>query len=102
MGARNFQEGGGWTMKFISFWEMKPEDAGKVILKFSKREEVGLKTLYGPCHIGGQAKGFTIFEADNSSAITNYTNFYTPELTMVIYPIQDSKEVAENWLKHHK
>ena len=89
-------------MKFISFWEMKPEDAGKVILKFSKREEVGLKTLYGPCHIGGQAKGFTIFEADNSSAITNYTNFYTPELTMVIYPIQDSKEVAESWLKHHK
>jgi hypothetical protein len=52
-------------MKFISFWEMKPEDAGKVIQKFSKREEVGLKTLYGPCHIGGQAKGFTIFEADD-------------------------------------
>ncbi len=89
-------------MKFISFWEMKPEDAGKVILKFSRRQELGLKTLYGPCHIGGQAKGFTIFEADDPAVLTDYTNFYTPELTMVIYPIHDSKEVAESWVKHHK
>jgi hypothetical protein len=89
-------------MKFIAFWEMKPEDAGKVIQKFSKREELGLKTLYGPCHIGGQAKGFTIFEADDPGVLTNYSSYYTPELTMVIYPIDDSKAVVESWLKHHK
>jgi Domain of unknown function (DUF3303) len=89
-------------MKFIAFWEMKPEDAGKVILKFSKRQELGLKTLYGPCHIGGQAKGFTIFEADDPGVLTNYSSYYTPELTMVIYPIDDSKAVVESWLKHHK
>jgi hypothetical protein len=89
-------------MKFIAFWEMKPEDAGKVIQKFSKRQELGLKTLYGPCHIGGQAKGFTILEADDQSVLTNYSSYYTPELTMVIYPIDDSKAVVESWLKHHK
>ncbi len=89
-------------MKFIAFWEMKPEDAGKVILKFNKRHELGLKTLYGPCHIAGQAEGFTIFEADDPAVLVNYSNYYTPELTMTIFPIHDSKEVAENWVKHHK
>ena len=89
-------------MRFIAFWEMKPEDAGKVIQKFSKRQELGLKTLYGPCHIGGQAKGFTIFEGDDPATLTNFSNYYTPELTMVIYPIDDSKAVVESWLKHHK
>ena len=89
-------------MRFIAFWEMKPEDAGKVIQKFSKREDLGLKTLYGPCHIGGQAKGFTIFEADDQSVLMNYSSYYTPELTMVIYPIDESKDVVEYWLKHHK
>jgi len=89
-------------MRFIAFWEMKPEDAGKVILKFSKRQDLGLKTLYGPCHIGGQAKGFTILEADGIGTLTDYSSYYTPELTMVIYPIDESKAVVESWLKHHK
>ncbi len=89
-------------MKFIAFWEMKPEDAAKVIQKFSKRQELNLKTLYGPCHIGGQAKGFTILEAEDPSVLTDYSSYYTPELTMVIYPIDDSKAVVESWLKHHK
>ncbi len=89
-------------MKFIAFWEMKPEDAGKVIQKFNRREELGLKTLFGPFHIGGQAKGFTILETDDPALLMNYSNFYTPELTMTIHPIHESKEVAANWLKHHK
>ncbi len=90
-------------MKFIAFWEMKPEDTVKVIPKYQKRDELGgMKTLYGPCHIGGQSKGFTIVETDDPGALVNYSNYYTPDLTMTIYPIADSKDVVQSWFKHHK
>ncbi len=90
------------AMKFIVFWEMKPEDIDKVIPKYRKRDELGVKTLYGPCHIGGQLKGFTIVEADDVGVLVNYSNYYAPDLTMTIYPIADSKDVVKSWTEYHK
>jgi hypothetical protein len=48
-------------MKYIAFWEMKPEDVPKVIAKYKVRNKsgmenlfgAGLRTLFGPCHITG-------------------------------------------------
>jgi hypothetical protein len=89
---------------------MKPEDSPKVIAKFKKRTEpggenligAGLKTLFGPCHIGLETKGFTILETDNAVDLANFSSYYLPELTMKIYPINDSKEMVASWHKYHQ
>ena len=97
-------------MKYIAFWEMKPEDVPKVIAKYKVRNKsgmenlfgAGLKTLFGPCHIGLETKGFTILETNNPEKLANYSSYYLPELTMKIYPINDSKQVVASWLNYHK
>jgi hypothetical protein len=87
-------------MKFIAFWEYDPKDTAKVIEKF-KKSKTGMKTLYEPHHIGGQTKGFTIFETDDIMVIADYSSYYVPELKMKIFPIMDSAKGVESWLKHH-
>ncbi len=97
-------------MKYIAFWEMKPEDAPKVFAKFQKKMELGtetlfgpgLKTLFGPYHIGMETKGFTVMETDNPAELANYSSYYLPEMKTKIYPITDSKEMVASWLKYHK
>ncbi len=95
-------------MKYIAFWEMKPEDVSKVIAKFKKRSETpdlfgaGLRTLFGPYHIGLETKGFTVLETDNPMELANFSSYYLPELAMKIYPINDSNEMIGSWLKYHK
>ena len=97
-------------MKYIAFWEMKPEDIPKVIEKFKKRNEAGmeklfgagLKTVFGPYHIGLETKGFTVLETDNPEELANYASYYLPELPMKTYPINDSNQMVTSWLKYHK
>ena len=97
-------------MKYIAFWEMKPEDIPKVIEKFKKRmapggEKLfgpGLKTVFSPHHIGGEAKGFTIVETDSPEELANYSSYYLPELVMKTYPIIDSNQVVASYVKYHK
>ncbi len=97
-------------MKYIAFWEMKPEDTPKVFAKFQKKIKIGdeklfgagLKTLFGPYHIGFQTKGFTVMETDNPEELANYSSYYLPELQVKIYPIIDSKDMVASWLKYHK
>lgn len=88
-------------MKFIAFWEFDPKDAAKVIEKF-KKSELGLKQLMDVHHIGGQNKGFTIFETDDEQDIIDYMCYYSPELDLKIYPIQDSMKAANTWLEYHE
>jgi hypothetical protein len=97
-------------VKYIAFWEMKPEDIPAVIAKFKKRNESGsehlfghgLKTAYGPYHIGLETKGFTVLETDNPEELANYASYYLPELPMKIYPINDSNQMVLSYLKYHK
>jgi hypothetical protein len=89
-------------MKYISYWEYCPEDARKVIEKFKKRSDLKIKTLYGPCHVGLETKGFTIFEADSSEVLADYASYYIPVLSMKIYPINDSSQMVISWEKYNK
>lgn len=97
-------------MKYIAFWEMKPEDTPKVFAKFQKRISpgvetlfgAGLKTIFGPYHVGMETKGFTVLETDNPEELANFSNYYLPELPMKIYPITDSKDMVASWHKYHK
>lgn len=96
-------------MKFIGFWEYCPEDTDKVLEKYklmAKEREKGTekyaKTIFGPCHFGGESKGFTIFETDNMDLLTNIAAFYLPVLTYKFVPIQESSKVAELYVKSKK
>ncbi len=89
-------------MRYVSFWEYSAEDAAKVIEKFSKRSDLAIKTLYGPCHVGLETKGFTIFETDDPKTLADYATYYMPVLSMKIYPINDSSQMVESWLKYNK
>lgn len=89
-------------MKYICYWEYCAEDARKVIEKFKKRSDLKIKTLYGPCHVGLETKGFTIFETDSPEVLADYSSFYMPVLSMKIYPINDSSQMVASWEKYNK
>jgi len=104
------KNGGGDRLKFIGFWEYDLKDADEVVEKFrramaeraaGKREDFP-KLIYGPFHIGGESKGFAIYETDNMEAITNMTVYYTPVLKMKFLPIHESTRVAELYLQSKK
>jgi hypothetical protein len=66
------------------------------------RSELKIKTLYGPCHVGLETRGFTIFEADGDEVLADYSSYYMPWLSMKIYPINDSSQMVKSWEKYHK
>lgn len=87
-------------MKYIAFWEFDPEHLRSLIEKFMK-SKVGLKLLFEPHGIGGQNKGFTIFETDSAEDILNYVAYYSPELRFKIFPITSSMDASKKWLEYH-
>jgi len=100
------EDEGGENTKFIGFWEYNLEDAEKVVEKFKKMtamREKGAekypKLVFGPYHIGGESKGFTIFETDSHEHLTNTTIHYMPEMKWKFMPIHESSKVAELYLK---
>jgi len=104
------KKGEGERLKFIGFWEFDPKDADEVVKRFQramaeraagKREDYP-KLIYGPYHVGGETKGFAIYETDNIETITNMTNYYTPVLRMKFLPIHESTRVAELYLQSKK
>lgn len=100
---------GGEDTKFIGFWEYCLEDTDKVTEKFKKiMEERGKgtekygKLLFGPYHIGGESKGFAIYETDDMTQLTNLAVYYTPVLKLKFMPIHESSKVVELYLKSKK
>jgi hypothetical protein len=93
-------------LKFVAFWELDPKDFPKVKEKNEKRDKrpgIGeFKTLYGPVGYGGQYKGFTVFEAEKAETLSHFTQYYAPELHMVIYPLIDSSLTVQLWDKFYK
>jgi hypothetical protein len=96
-------------VKFIGFWEYNLEDVDKVLEKFmtmTKEREKGSekfpKMIYGPYFIGGESKGFTIFETDNPDQLTNTTIHYMPEMRWRFAPIHEASRTAELYLRSKK
>jgi muconolactone delta-isomerase len=89
-------------MKFIGFWEYNLQDVDKVLEKFKKmtaEREKGTekypKLIFGPYHMGGESKGFTLFETDDMDQLTNTTIHYMPEMKWRFVGIQESSKTAE-------
>jgi uncharacterized protein DUF3303 len=96
-------------VKFIGFWEYDLEDTDKVTEKFRKimeEREKGTerygKLVFGPYHIGGESKGFAIYETDDMNQLTNLMVYYVPELKLKFAPIHESSKVLELFLKSKK
>ena len=95
-------------MKYICFWEFEPKDFDKMIEKYNQaieeREKVPEKfpkILFGPYSIGGEWKGFTVYEA-TPEQMTNLVLHYMPEEKLKFMPIFDGKKVIERYLKMKK
>jgi len=96
-------------MKYICFFESKPEDTDKILEKWYKREEERkkdsevdaryTKVLFPPHAFGsGLSKGFSIDEA-SPEQIVNTTMFWYPEMKMEFVPIYDLAKMSEVYLK---
>jgi hypothetical protein len=95
-------------MKYICFWEFKPEDFDKMIEKYKQamedREKVPdkfPKILFGPYSLGGEWKGFTVYDA-TPEQMTNLALHYMPEEKLKFVPIVDSKKAIELYLEMKK
>ena len=96
-------------MKFIAFWEFKPEDMDKVIEKYKqamaereKGSEKFPKILFPPHSMGGEWKGFTIYEDATPEQLTNVALFFAPEEKAKFVPIFDSAKAIELFMKMKK
>lgn len=89
-------------MKYIAFWEFNPEDMDKVIEKNSqvlaereKEPEKYPKTLSESYSIGGEYKGFILFETDDPDQLTNIILHFRPEMKWKFMPIFAATKVIE-------
>lgn len=93
-------------MKYIAFWEFDPEDMDKVIEKNMQvlaAREKGIekfpKTLSDSYSIGGEYKGFILYETDDPDQLTNVILHFRPEMKWKFMPIFDSTKVIELYQK---
>jgi hypothetical protein len=96
-------------MNYIAFWEFSPEDFDKVIEKtkhaMAEREkgsEKFPKILFPPHGMGGEWRGFTIYENATPEQLLNTMLYYAPEEKVKFVPIFDSAKAMEHYLKMKK
>jgi hypothetical protein len=96
-------------LKFIGFFEHDLKDTDAVVEKFRQmtaEREKGTqkypKLLYGSYYIGGESKGFGIYETDDMETITNLTIHYIPVLRCKFLPIHESSKWLELYLQSKK
>ncbi|MFQ6075371.1 MAG: hypothetical protein ACE5Z5_04450 [Candidatus Bathyarchaeia archaeon] len=93
-------------MNYIGFFEFCPEDFGKVIEKFrqamaerEKEPEKFPKILFGPVSMGGEWKGFVLYENATPEQIMNVVIHYEPEMTYKFVPLLEATKLIELYLK---
>jgi hypothetical protein len=82
-------------MKYVAFWEYCKKDEPVLIEKFKKRPEHEITRVTPAFHLGGQTKGFSIYEADDFTTVEKFIHHYSPELNFVVYPILETTEVIK-------
>ena len=96
-------------MKYIAFWEFNPEDYDKAIEKEKQameERERGTdkfpKILFPSHGMGGEFKGFIIYEDATPEQLINVGLHYMPETKFKFVPIFDGKKVLELYQKVKK
>jgi hypothetical protein len=92
-------------MNYIAFWEFKPEDLDKIIEKYKyamAEREKGTgkfpKFLFPSHSIGGEYKGFTIYENPTPEQLMNLVLYFSPEEKMKFAPIFESAKYIERYM----
>jgi len=96
-------------LNYIAFWEYCPEDFDKVIEKYKqvmaereKGTEKFPKRLFPAHGMGGEPKGFTLYENPTPEQLTNVVLHYMPEMKFKFVPIFESDKVIELYQKMKK
>ena len=97
----------GEEVKYICYFEFKPEDLDKVIPLFQKMIELRGKPGYpkgiSPTYaFAGETSGFTLYEVDDPQQISNHYVHYHPLLKLKWKPIAESTDVVATYLKSKK
>ncbi len=92
-------------MKYIVFWEFRPEDLDKVIeLSMKEQKEIEKnpekfgKYIMTPQSIGGQMKGFSVVEATPEQMVLSVLH-WGPEVKMKYMPIVDAAKFIAQYMK---
>lgn len=94
-------------MKYIAYFELKPEDLDKAIPLFQKMRELRKTEDYptgiSPTYIfPGKMSGFTLYEVDDPQQITNHYFHYHPLITFTWKPITEATDVVATYMKMKK
>jgi hypothetical protein len=99
-------------VKFVGFYELKPEDFAKVIPKF--REAVAARTTapnkfpkivfdtHAMSTSGNQWKGLTIYEDPTEEQLNNLIIHYHPEITFQFVQLSSAEGFIPQFLKMKK
>jgi hypothetical protein len=82
-------------MKFIVYWEYDKKDEAAMWEKFKNPPEITEHRLFPPCILGGQTKGFSLYEEENLEQLEKLIHHYTPLLKTKISPILELPKVIE-------
>lgn len=85
----------GEEVKYIVLWEYDKKDEAAVFEKFKTRPEAEVNRLLPPYALGGQTKGFSLFEDEDFERIEKYQHHYAPELKVKIFPIIEVTKLVE-------
>lgn len=83
-------------MKFISEWTLRPETRNAAIDRFLKTggmPPAGVQLL-GRWHKADQSGGYTLSEADNATAILEYSAQWTDLIDIRVHPVVDDQDAA--------
>ncbi len=93
-------------MNIVAFYEIKPDDFDKVIKKFKEaniEREKGSnkfpKTVFGPVTMGGQWKGFVVYEDPSNEQLNALMIQYKGIMSFKFVPIFDSVEFIQQYNK---
>ena len=94
-------------MKYICYWEIKPEDLDKVIPLFQKMRELrgtpGYPKEITPTYgFSGEMSGFTLYEVDDPKQISNHYIHYHPLMKFTWKPIVEATEFVATYMKKKK
>ena len=89
-------------MKFVGFWDFSFKDLDKILEKSQQSSSQRGEhpnwypdIIFGPFLIGGEAKGFTIYEVDDPKQLMNVSLHYAPEMRFKFMPIFETELVAD-------
>ncbi len=86
-------------MKYIGFWEFDPKDFDKVLKKYVDQDSWPdfPETISEGFGLGGEFRGFQLYETDNPEHLTNLSLYYMPEMEFNFIPIFEVAKVVERY-----